>query len=234
MLLLLASGSLPPCRRRCRRSAGSRLSPPRRTTATLGDQPFFLALRLFWWRAPRIWRPGHRRAVVRRGSLRAATSRHLSSALWHDESFHSLVSPSREHPTPFCARARSCAIFTHSLHALSLCAPRPSHPTTARFLLFLSSTQVVTRVAPNHFFGSYALSARIGSSIDHLWRRGGVGSLTPPARGPTAGGQTFWRHWLLYLLSSTLVLESWVSVLGSSERFLGFIPRGGGNRNCFF
>ena len=82
------------------------------------------------------------------------------------------------------------------------------------FLLFLSSTQVVTRVAPNHFFGSYALSARMGSSIDHLWRRGGVGSLTPPARGPTAGAQTFWRHWLLCLLSSTLVLESWVPVLG--------------------
>ena len=49
-----------------------------------------------------------------------------------------------------------------------------------------------------------------------LWRRGGVGSLTPPARGPTAGAQTSWRHWLLYLLSSTLVIGSLVPVLGSS------------------
>ena len=174
-----------------------------------------MALRLFWWRAPRIWRPGHRRAVVRRGSLRVATSRHLSSALWHDESFHSLVSPSREHPTPFCARARSCAI-THSLHALSLCAPRPSHPTTARFLLFLSSTQVVTRVTPNHFFGSYALPARMGPSFGHLWRRGGVGSLTPPARGPTAVGANVLAPLVVVPFSSTLVLGSWVSVLGSS------------------
>ena len=60
-------------------------------------------------------------------------------------------------------------------------------------------------------------SAIQGQKPRNLWRRGGAGSLTPPARGPTAGAQTFWRHWLLYLLSSTLVLgSSWVSVLGSS------------------
>ena len=41
--------------------------------------------------------------------------------------------------------------------------------------------------------------------------------LRPGARGPTRrGGQACWRHWLLCFLSSTLVLGSWVSVLGSS------------------
>ena len=64
-------------------------------------------------------------------------------------------------------------------------------------------------------------SARMGPSIDHLWRRGGVGSLTPPARGPTAGGANV----LAPLVVVPFILDpgSWVLGLGSWV-FLAHFP----------
>ena len=58
--------------------------------------------------------------------------------------------------------------------------------------------------------------------IDHLWRRGDVRSLTPPARGGTArpkrSGAT---GCCTFHPPSTLLLGSWVSVLGSVLGLLG-------------
>ena len=183
---------------------------------TLGDQPFFLALRFSLGDVPlgsgvRVtampWCAGEVSARPPLGTFRrpSGTANHFTR--WCRRVANTQLR---------FARMRGVAHHTLSPRAFSLRAAAVTSNNRALSSLFLSSTQVVTRVAPNHFFGSYALSARMGSSIDHLWRRGGVGSLTPPTRPPTAGAQTFWRHWLLYLLSSTLVLGSWVPVLGSS------------------